>query len=302
MNFSDIHQIPAKTIISSRIPDDNGWFGSSYNMNIYKGCSHGCIYCDSRSECYQIQDFDTVKPKENALSVIDADLCKKRKSGIIITGSMSDPYNPLEKELELTKGALKLIAKHGFGSVILTKSDLVLRDIELLKEIQKNAPAVVNITITCADDELCAKIERHVCPSSARFKALEKLSNAGIPCGVLLMPILPFINDTEENISAIVRKTAQSGAKWLSVYPVFGVTLRQNQREHFFARLDEFFPGVSELYAKTFGNSYSCESPDSERLWEIFKRECKNAGLLYSMEKIVALIKINYTNEQITLI
>jgi len=299
---NNIETIPAKTIISSRFPDESGWFGASYNMNIYKGCSHGCIYCDSRSECYQIQNFDTEKPKQNALAVIDADLRSKRKSGIIVTGAMSDPYNPLEKELELTRGALKLIAKQGFGIALLTKSDLVLRDIDLLKEVQKHAPAIVNITITCADDDLCGKIERDVCVSSARFNALKRLSDAGIPCGVLLMPILPFINDTEENISAIVRKTAETGARWISVYPGFGVTLRQNQREHFFARLDEFFPEVSKLYAKTFGNSYSCQSPDNERLWQVFKAECKQHGLLWRAEDITALIKADYTNEQITLI
>jgi DNA repair photolyase len=288
--------IPAKTIISSFTP--NGWFGSSYNMNIYKGCSHGCIYCDSRSECYQIRDFDTEKPKQNALAVIDTDLHKKRKSGLIITGAMSDPYNPLERELLLTRGTLELIARHGFGIALLTKSDLVLRDIDVLKQVQKNAPAVVNITITCADDDLCAKIERDVCLSGERFAALERLSQAGIPCGVLLMPILPFINDTEENITAIVRKTAQSGAKWISVYPGFGVTLRQNQRDFFFERLDEDFPGKRELYAKTFGNSYECTSPNQEQLYSVFKRECKQAGLLYKSEEIAELIKKDYEAEQ----
>ncbi|MCL2077048.1 MAG: radical SAM protein [Oscillospiraceae bacterium] len=299
MNHPDYPCIPAKTIVSSYF--DNGWFGSNYNMNIYKGCSHDCIYCDSRSECYQIQDFDVVKPKANALDVIDKDLRSKRKSGIIITGSMSDAYNPLEKELLLTRGVLKLIAKHGFGVVIDTKSDLVLRDIALLKSIRENSPVVVNFTITCADDDLCRKIERNVCLSSARFSALERLSKEGINCGVLLMPILPFINDTNENITEIIRRAAQAGAKWISVYPNFGVTLRQNQRDWFFKRLDENFPGKKEIYMKTFGNAYECETPNQKQLTEIFRVECEKAGLLTKMEEISAFIKRDYTIEQIVL-
>jgi DNA repair photolyase len=173
--------IPAKTIVSSY--SECGWFGSNYNMNIYKGCCHGCIYCDSRSNCYHVENFDEVRVKGNALEIIERDLKSKRKKGIVITGSMSDAYNPFEKQYELTRGALKLIDKYGFGIVIDTKSDLVLRDLDLLLGIKKHSSVVVNFTITTSNDDLCRKIERNVCPTSSRQSAIKTLSDAGIMCG-----------------------------------------------------------------------------------------------------------------------
>ena len=293
--MSNIPEIPAKTIISGY--SDGGWFASNYNMNIYKGCSHGCIYCDSRSECYQIKDFDTVRAKENALAVIERDLKSKRRKGVVITGSMSDPYNPCEKQCELTRGALNLIDSYGFGVVIDTKSDLVLRDIEILTSIKKHSPAVVNFTITTADDILCKKIEQNVCVSGKRFDAIKKLSQNNILCGVLLMPLLPFINDTEANILSVVNLAHQNGAKW--VYPGFGVTLRQNQREYFYQKLDALLPGMTKKYIDAFSNSYYCPSPDSEKLWQVFKNECRKLGLMYHMGDISEYIKKEYCEEQI---
>lgn len=292
--------ISAKTIISGY--SDHGWFGANYNMNIYKGCSHGCIYCDSRSDCYGVENFDTVRAKDNALTIIRRDLEAKKKPGVVMTGAMSDPYNPHEREEGLTRGALELIHRHRFGAAILTKSDLVCRDTECLLQMKTHSPVFVNFTVTTADDSLCARIERYVNPTSARFKAVQSLSEAGLLCGVLLMPTLPFINDDEQNIRDIVRLAAQSGAKW--VYhgegSGFGVTLRQNQRTYFYDRLDALFPGMKEKYVRAFGDSYACYSPNSVVLYEAFKEECGQYGLLYEMDDIIKLTRRGYERQQVS--
>ncbi|MBE5782748.1 MAG: radical SAM protein [Clostridiales bacterium] len=290
--------IPAKTILSPW--HEGGWFGCNYTMNLYKGCCHGCIYCDSRSECYQIQDFDRVRAKENALETVARDLRSKRKKGMVITGSMSDAYNPFEEQLRLTRGALQLLDQYGFGVAIDTKSPLVTRDIDRLQSIRRHSPVAVSITITTADDRLCQKLERRVAPSSQRFEALKRLSQAGIPSGVLLMPLLPFINDTEENVSAIVNQAAEAGAKWIFAYPDMGVTLRQNQRGYFYDRIDEDFPGIKEKYMRVFGNQYECASPNHERLWQTLTEGCQQEGLLYRMEDIAHSLHAPYRTEQLS--
>ncbi|MDF2684900.1 MAG: Elongator protein 3/MiaB/NifB [Clostridia bacterium] len=296
-----IPTIAAKTIISNY--SEGGWFGSNYNMNIYKGCCHGCIYCDSRSECYRVENFDSVRVKENALAVIEHDLKSKRKTGMVITGCMSDAYNPFEKQLELTRSAIKLIDKYGFGIAVDTKSDLVLRDIDLFKSVSTHSPVSVSITITTAEDELCRKIEQHVCITSKRFEAIKRLSSEGIPCGLLLMPTLPFINDTDENILSIVRKSHENSAKWIYCGRGFGVTLRQNQRDYFYMKLNEFFPGIKQKYIQEFGyNTYDCASPNNERLWKLFTDECKRFGILYDMDEISKLVQHGYDYKQTSLI
>lgn len=293
MNF-----IPAKTIISG-YAENNMWFGCNYNMNIYKGCCHGCIYCDSRSECYGVENFDEVRAKENALALIERELKSKRKKGVIGTGAMSDPYNPLEKEYRFTRGALELINKYGFGVAIATKSDLILRDIDILQEISKHSPVLVKITITTSDDELSRKIEPHVTPSLKRFEAIRVLSEAGINTCVLLMPVLPFIEDREDNIREIIELAHKSGARF--IYPAFGVTLRQNQREWFFAKLDALFPTVKEKYIEHFGNSYECKSPKNKELWNLFQSECKKVGIIYKMSEIISAYKEGYGDGQLSL-
>lgn len=292
--------ISSKTIIS-QYAKDNRWFGINYNMNIYKGCSHGCIYCDSRSECYGIDNFDKVRAKENAIEIITKELKSKRKTGVIGTGAMSDPYNPFEKKLMLTRNALKQINNHKFGLAVATKSDFVTRDIDILKEIKLHSPVLIKITITTFSDELCRKIEPNVSLSSERFEAIRTLSNNGIFAGILLMPILPFINDNEENIINIVRKAADCGAKFIFAYG-FGVTLRQNQREHFYKEIKELFPdkNLVNKYHETFGNSYQCPSPNLKKLWVTFKAECEKSGILYKMEDIISAYKQNYITEQIS--
>lgn len=290
--------IPAKTIISGYTAD-NSWFGINYNMNIYKGCCHGCIYCDSRSECYRVENFDEVRAKENALTLIEHELRSKRKTGVIGTGAMSDPYNPLEKEFMLTKGALELINRYRFGVSIATKSDLILRDIEIIKAISVHSPVLIKITITTSDDNLCKKVEPNVALSSKRFAAIKELSYEGIFTGILLMPVLPFIEDTVENITGIIELAHENGAKF--IYPAFGVTLRKNQREWYFKKLDELFPRLKDDYIKSFGNAYECRSPKAKELWKVFKCECDKKGILYKMDDIIKGYKNGYGNTQLSL-
>ncbi len=292
--------IPAKTIISQYVKE-NSWFGINYNMNIYKGCSHGCIYCDSRSECYCIDNFDKVRAKENAMQLIRKELNSKRRTGVIGTGAMSDPYNPFEKDLMLTRNALEQINNFNFGIAIATKSNLIVRDIDILKKIKTHSPVLVKITITTVQDELCKKIEPNVCVSSERFQAIKKLSDNGIFTGILLMPILPFINDSEENIIGIVRKAAKCGAKFIFAYGM-GVSLRQNQRDYFYNELTKLFPhkNLVQKYNTSFGNSYDCSSPNSKKLWKIFKAECERLGILYKMQDIIVAYKAGYGDRQIS--
>ena len=297
---SHIPQIPAKTILSGW--SDEGWFGSNYNMNLYKGCCHGCIYCDSRSECYQVMDFDTVRLKEDALVVLERDLRSKRKKGIVISGSMSDAYNPFEKKCGVMRGALGLMDKYGFGVVADTKSPLVVRDTDLLVSISRHSPAIVNMTLTTADDTLCRKIEQHVPPTSKRLEAISRLTDAGITCGVLLMPILPFINDTAGNIAALVDKAAEAGAKWLYAGSSFGVTLRTNQCDYFLEQVDAMWPGMRIKYEQTFGQVYICKSPNNAELWPAFTAACARHGLLWKMPDIVARIREGYDDGQMRLL
>jgi len=290
--------IPAKNIVTRT--KGNGWFGTDYNMNIYKGCCHGCIYCDSRSECYRIEDFDRVRAKENALEIIRDNLSRKVKKGVIGTGAMSDPYNPFEKELQLTQQALAIIKAYGFGVAIATKSPLITRDIDILKEIQKRSPIIVKMTITTADDDLGKIIEPHAAVSSERFRAIKELSDNGIYCGILLMPILPFINDTKENILEIVRLGKENGANF--IYPAFGVTLRDKQRDYFYDQLDAHFPNIKKKYMLEFGNQYSCGSPKAKTLYASFTKECNRLSMLYRMSDIVSSYKLNHGNTQLSFI
>lgn len=290
--------IDAKTIISGYC-ESSTWFGNNYNMNIYKGCCHGCIYCDSRSECYRIDNFDVVRAKKDALALINKELRSKKRTGVIGTGAMSDPYNPFEKEYKLTRGALELINTHGFGVSVITKSELITRDIDILKKISSHSPVLTKITITTSSDELSQKIEPNVSVSSKRFSAIRQLSQNGIFSGILLMPVLPFLEDNEENIEGIVKLAHENGAKF--IYPAFGVTLRQNQRDWYYKKLDERFPGIKQKYIEEFANNYECRSPKAKRLWELLKVECDRFGILYRMKDIIEAYKKGYENSQLSL-
>ena len=260
------------------------FFYADWNMNLYRGCSHGCIYCDSRSLCYHLDRFDTIRPKANALDLLERELAAKRRPGVITMGAMSDPYNPLEEKTLLTRGALELMLRHGFGAAFTTKSALCARDAELLARVSRRAPVSARITITCADDDLCRRIEPNVSPSSERFAALRTLTDHGVHAGVWLNPLLPFITDTEENILGVVRKAAQAGAKFVVCF--FGMTLRSGNREYYFNALEEDFPGVRDKYLATFGNAYECASPNARRLHELFTAQCERLGLAWRFADI----------------
>ena len=294
--------IPAKTILSG-YREQREWFGCHYNMKLYRGCCHGCIYCDSRSECYGIQEFDRVRAKKDALYLLERELRARRRVGIIHTGSMSDPYNPFEKAECLTQQALEKIARYGFGVVIATKSDLVVRDIPILQRIRSQSPVAVHITITTAGDMLSEKIEPFAPPSSRRFEALRALSGAGITTGVLLMPVLPWITDDPQNIREIVQKAARAGVKYVfnGGKKMFGLTMRDRQREYFYKQLDQIFPGLSARYRKTYGYDYGCNSPLAELLWEEFVRTCRECEVEYRMPKIISIIRAGYEEPQLSL-
>ncbi len=263
-----MHPIEAKGLLSA----ENG-------MNLYRGCTHGCIYCDSRSRCYQMDHlFEDVAYKVNAPRLLDEALKKKRSRCMIATGSMSDPYLPLEKELRLTRTCLEIIERRGFGLTILTKSASILRDLDLLAAIHKNARCVAQMTLTTFDETLCRIVEPHVSTTRERLAALAALRDAGVPTLVWLSPLLPFINDTEENVLGIVRACADAGVGAILCFGI-GMTLRDGNREYFYAQLGRHFPGLRERYIRTYGNAYMVGSPNHARLMRVLSNECARLGI-----------------------
>ena len=256
-----------------------------YGMNIYRGCTHRCIYCDSRSKCYQFtHPFEDIEVKQNAPALLENALKSKRKKCMIGTGSMSDPYMHCEEQLRLTRRGLEIILKYGFGAAVQTKSDRILQDIDLLDEINRQTKCVVQITLTTFDDALCRILEPNVCNTRRRIEVLEKLRERGIPTVVWLTPILPFINDTEENVTAILKECVRTGVKAVICFDM-GLTLREGDREYYYAALDRHFPGMKERYIRQYGNAYELPSPDRVRLMEIFESICRQNGLLYRVEE-----------------
>lgn len=292
-----MESIKAKSIVN--YTKNRYWFNTLYNMNIYRGCSHGCIYCDSRSECYRIDNFDKVLYKDSALEIIRDDLRRKKVKGVINTGSMSDPYNPLEKQLLLTRHSLELINAYGFGIAIATKSDLVVRDIDILKEIKLHSPSLVMMTITTVDDALAKKIEPNAPSSTRRFEALKKLGDEGIDTCLLFMPILPWLTDSDDNIEAIIKNAYDSKVKY--IFSSFAVTLRDSQREYYYNKLDEYFPGLKDKYINKYHDRYECSIEHINKKYELFKRTCKKYGILYSMKDISNDYQKEYIKEQIRL-
>lgn len=276
------------------------WFGTDHTMNLYRGCCHGCIYCDSRSSCYQNPDFDQVKAKADALRLLRDDLARKVRPAFISMGAMSDPYNPYEKELCLTRHALELIYAYGCGVAAATKSDLIVRDADLYRDIQGQAPVICKMTITTMDDALAARLEPHAPSPSRRLAAVERLAGAGIFTGILLMPVLPFVEDSQTNVLAVTEAAARAGARF--VYAAFGVTMREGQRDYFLQRLDEAFPGqgLGEQYRRRYGLRYQCASPRARALWEVFSNRCRELGLLYEMRHIVSAATRSSADRQLT--
>ncbi len=267
-------------------------------MNLYRGCTHGCIYCDSRSKCYRMDhDFEDIEVKLHAPDILERTLKRKRTKGMIITGSMTDPYVPLEKELQMTRLCLNQIERFDFGITIQTKSDLILRDIEVLDKINRKTKCVVAITITTFDDALCKKLEPNVCPTSGRIKVLKELQKRGIPTIVWLTPILPYINDTEENVTSIVDACAQAGVYGI-MHSNMGMTLREGNREYFYEQLDKFFPGMKERYMQEYGDAYEVVSPNSQKLMQILQQRCENYGIIYDGEELFRYMR-EYKNKTI---
>ncbi len=274
-----MHLVDAKGILSAQ----NG-------MNLYRGCVHGCIYCDSRSRCYRIDHpFEDIEVKRNALELLDAALRKKRRRGMLSTGAMTDPYIPDEETFGLTRGAMQLALRHGFGFTLQTKSTRVLRDLPLLRELNARTRCVVQMTLTTADEALCRKIEPNVSTTLERARALQTLADAGIPTVAWLTPILPFINDTPDNLLSVLRLLKDVDVRGVIFFGA-GLTLREGNREYFYAQLDRLFPGLKERYARTYGLRYEIPSPDNDRLCRLFHDFCESNNLMHDNDQIFACI------------
>lgn len=270
-----MHYVEVKGILSAK----NG-------MNLYRGCSHGCIYCDSRSTCYHMaHDFEDVEIKSNALTLLETTLKHKRKKCMIGTGSMTDPYIPLEMKLGHMRKALELIDAYGFGFTVITKSDRILRDIDLLMKINEKTKCVVQMTLTTVDESLCRKIEPKVSTTAERFEVLKKLRDAGIPTVVWLCPILPFINDTEENLFGILEMCVEAKVYGIICFGM-GLTLRDGNREYFYQQLDRLFPGMKERYIYEYGNQYEIISPNNQALMKLFHKKCTEKGIVHNNKEI----------------
>ena len=266
-----MHFVKAKGILSS----NNG-------MNLYWGCLHGCIYCDSRSKCYHMEHaFEDIEVKENAIELLEHALKHKRKKCMIGTGSMTDPYIPLEMEIGNVRKALQLIYQYGFGFTVITKSNCIMRDLDLLQKINEKTKCVVQMTLTTCDEDLCRKIEPNVCTTKERFQVLKTLRDAGIPTVVWLTPILPFINDTKENISGILDLCIEAKVYGIICFGM-GLTLREGNREYFYEQLDRLFPGLKEKYIRMYGNQYIVGSPENDRLMKLFTQKCSENGIVHN--------------------
>lgn len=274
-----MHFVNAKGILSAK----NG-------MNVYRGCSHGCIYCDSRSSCYSFEhDFDDIEVKQNAPELLEKALKSKRKLCMIGTGSMCDPYMHCERELGITRKCLELIERYNYGGTLITKSDMVLRDLDLIKSINEKAKFVLQMTLTTYDEKLCRIIEPNVCTTHRRYEVLKEMQRNNIPSVVWLCPILPYINDTEENLLGILRYCADAGVYGI-IHFGMGLTLREGSREYFYSKLDKHFPNLKQRYINQYGNSYEIPSPNSERLERVFYGFCKEHSIETDVKKIFAYL------------
>ena len=275
-----MHEIRAKGILSVQ----NG-------MNLYRGCTHGCIYCDARSTCYQMDHaFEDIAVKVNAPELLEQALRRKRSRCMIGTGAISDPYLPLERELRLTRRCLELIDAYDFGLSIQTKSDLILRDLDLLKSINRKTKCVVQMTLTTYDEALCRILEPHVCTTARRIEVLKQMQESGIPTIVWLTPILPFLNDTEENIRHLLDACRDAGVYGVVTFGI-GVTLRDGDRQYFYQKLDEHFPGMKERYIQTYGSAYMLPSPRERELMALVRRECERAGIEWRTDALFAYMQ-----------
>ena len=275
-----MHFIDARSILSPQ----NG-------INPYRGCTHGCIYCDSRSECYRMNHaFEDVEVKRNAPHLLEDALRRKRKKCMIATGAMCDPYMHCEEQLQLTRQCLEIIERYGFGAAVQTKSCRVLRDLDLLVRINEQARAIVQMTLTTADEDLCRIVEPHVSTTAQRYDALKTFQQWNIPTVVWLSPLLPFLNDTEENLRRILQYCFDAGVRGILCFGI-GVTLRAGDREYFYSALDHHFPGLRSQYEQTYGNAYEVLSPHHPSLMRLFHRECERYGVMHDIQTIFAWMR-----------
>ena len=264
-------------------------------MNLYRGCTYGCIYCDSRSKCYRINhDFEDIEVKEHAAEILENTLKKKRRKGMISTGALTDPYVPIEEELRITRRCLQQIERFEFGLSIQTKSNLILRDIDILEKINKKTKCVVGITLTTFDDELCKILEPGVCTTSERVEVLKELKKHGIPTIVWLAPILPYINDTEDNIKGILDYCVEAGVYGI-MHSSMGVTFREGSKEYFYEKLDAHFPGMKLRYMENFEETNEYVSPNAEALMKLLKDCCEANNIVYDKEELLRFMR-EYNN------
>ena len=277
-----MHFVEAKGILNGR--------ESAFGMNLYRGCSHGCIYCDSRSACYGFtHPFEDIEVKQNAPALLESALRTRRRRGMIGTGSMSDPYMHCEEKLRLTRQCLGIIRKYGFGASVLTKSDRILRDLDLLEAIHRETRCVVQMTLTTWDEALCKIVEPKVCGTQKRIETLREMQRLGIPTVVWLTPILPHLNDTEENVRRILEACAETGVRGIVCFNM-GLTLREGNREYYYAALDRHFPGLREQYIREYGSAYEVTSPRNRELMKLFRTFCEEHRILHEPERCFAFI------------
>ena len=275
-----MHFVQAKSLLSSK----NG-------MNLYRGCTHGCIYCDSRSNIYNMNhEFEDIEVKQNSLELLKKALKSKKEKCMIGTGSMTDPYVPLESKLEFVRNSLKLIYRYGFGFTCITKSDLILRDLDLLKKINERAKTVVQITLTTADEDLCRKIEPNVCTTKRRVEVLKKLNEANIPTVVWLTPFLPYINDSEENINELLDYCIETNVRGIICFNI-GLTLRDGNRQYFYKKLDESFPGLKNRYIEKYGSNYVLESENNRQLMDLFYKRTAENNILNKPDDVFSYLR-----------
>ncbi len=287
----------AKKIVMNSKSLNWDYLAFEYHMNIYWGCSHGCIYCYARSDYYDKignlgGNFDCIRAKKNALEIIRDDLRRKVKTGVVFTGGMSDAYNPEEKEHMLTRHALELINAFEFGSCIITKSNLVTRDTDVFSDIKEHSPVSINFSITCSDDETARKLEPNASTTTERFQAIEHMAKNNIIAGVLIDPLVPYISDTKENVRELVKKAKGYGASYIYVSPQ--VTMSDGQREYFYQEAEKHYPGISDKYKEKYGNYYYCRSPHKKALWNTFVEACEKEGICCDMRAANRMIRRGY--------
>src|SRR4030043_1094809 len=252
-----IQEIKAKSILLKHGKIDS-WFVSRYGMNLYRGCTHSCVYCDGRSERYRVEGVfgEDVAVKTNAVEVLRRELkpigrhAKLKPGFIMLGGGVGDSYQPAEEKYQLTRKTLQLLCEYRWPVHILTKSTLVERDLDIIKRINQQNRAIVSFSFSSANDEVSAIFEPHVPPPSERLKTLAAFEKEGVACGMFLLPVIPFITDTPEMIGETLKKARDVGVDFV----VFGgMTLKAGrQKDYFYKILSEKHPELTAKYEQIY--------------------------------------------------